>query len=124
MSDIPTFVRQLLSRPPGDAHSIDLEMDVEGDIVALFEMLLTIMTEVLKTWYSPPIHISRITEKDLTKLLQYFASFGIRMEVKTEPIPRVLRINNKAYEYKTRLEDMTFQMTSADTLYTVSFAAL
>ena len=121
MAELQTFVQRLLSQPPGRPDSIQLEVETE-DAVGLFEVLLTIMTSILKTWYQPPIHISRLTTGDLEKLQAYFASFGVQFHLTQEPVPRVLRINNKAYETKTRLQDMMFQMTSAETLYTVRFS--
>jgi hypothetical protein len=122
MADIQAFVNRLLSGPPGAPDSLVLEVDTEGDVAALFEVLLTIMTGILKAWYPPPISISKLTADDLVKLQAYFASFGTRFHLSQEPIPAVLRINNRAYETKRRLQDMQFQMTSGDTLYTVHFA--
>ncbi len=122
--DIQRFVERLLSTSPGGRHSITLELDVDGDPVALFEVLLTIMTSILRRWYSPPIHIGRVSETDMERLVGYFASFGIDIQIDSEQAPRVLRINNKAYENKNRLEDMTFQMSGQDMLYTVRFGFL
>ena len=122
--DIQRFVERLLSRSPGPRHSITLELDVDGDPVALFEVLITIMTSILRRWYAPPISIGRISENDMERLLAYFGSFGILLDIHSEASPRVVRINNKAYETKTRLEDMTFQMTGGNTLYTVQFGFL
>jgi hypothetical protein len=124
MSDIQTFVNRLLAQEPATPNSIQLEIDTDGDVAALFEVLLTIMTSVLKAWYPPPISITQLTETDLRKLQAYFASFGIAFELVIEPVPCVLRINNREYERQTRLEDMRFQMTSADNLYTAKFAFL
>lgn len=124
MADIQTFVNRLLAKAPESPDSIQLEVDTEGDVVGLFEVLLTIMTSILKAWYPPPIHISKLTQKDLDKLVAYFASFSVGFHLTKESIPNVLRINNRAYESKTRLEDMKFQMTSSDTLYTIRFTML
>ncbi len=122
MADIQAFVERLLAKPPGPPDSITLEVDTGGDVAALFEVLLTVMTGILKSWYPPPISISKLSAEDLLKLQQYFASFGAQFHLDVEPIPDVLRINNRAYETKRRLQDMQFQMTSGDTLYTVRFA--
>ncbi len=121
MADIQAFVTRLLSQPPGAPDSLQLEVDTGGDVAAFYEVLLTVMIEILKSWYTPPINISRLSPTDLVKMTAYFASFGIRFNLTEEPVPRVLRINNKEYETKRRLEDMKFQMTSGDTLYTVRF---
>jgi hypothetical protein len=122
MADIQAFVDRLLAKAPSAPKSIQLEVDTEGDIVGLFEVLLTIMTGILKAWYPPPISMSRLTDQDRQTLCDYFASFGIRFYLTEEEIPAVLRINNRAYETKHKLEDMQFQMTGADTLFTVRFA--
>jgi hypothetical protein len=122
--NIAAFVRKLLANPPGAPHSIQLEVDVDGDIAGLFEVLLMIMTAMLKSWYEPPIRLTRIREEDMTRLVRYFASFGMLIDVKTEDVPLVLRINNKAYETKSQLEDMTYQMTADDMLVTVRFGFL
>jgi hypothetical protein len=119
--DIDRFVERLLASPPGSPHSITLELDVEGDAAALFEALLTIMTTILRKWYAPPINLARISESDMERLLAYFASFGIALSIDAEEIPHVLRINNRAYETKANLDEMTFQMTGQDKLYTVRF---
>ncbi len=121
MSDIQSFVTRLLSMPPGDPDSIHLEVDTEGDVAALFEVLLTIMTSILKAWYTPPIHISRLSPRDLEKLQRYFASFGIVFHLDIQPTPHVLRINNRAYESQRNLKDMKFQVTHEGSLYTVHF---
>lgn len=124
MDALQSFINQLVSKPPGAPDSIQLEVDTEGDLVALFEVLLTIMTGILKSWYPPPISISKLTPADLERLVAYFASFGIRFQLAQEPIPPVFRLNNKAYETKRRLEDMTFQMTNDSLVYTVRFSHL
>ncbi len=124
MSDVHSFVQRLLASPPHAPKSVHLEFDVEGDIAALFEVLLLILTTILKTWYRPPIHIGRIKAQDMEKLAAYFASFGIQIQLDTEEIPMVLRIDNKAYERQTCLENMIFQMTDDFKLYTVRFRYL
>jgi hypothetical protein len=63
-----------------------------------------------------------VSEADMERLEAYFSSFGVRLLVDSEPEPRVVRIDNKAYENKQNLQDMTFQMTSGRKLYTVRFA--
>jgi hypothetical protein len=124
MADIQTFITRLLSRPPGDPDSVQLQVDTGGDVAAFFEVLLTIMTGILKAWYPPPISISKLSVGDLEKIIRYFASFGIQFGFTEEPVPLVLRINNKEYETQHRLEDMKFQMTGGDKLYTVRFTFL
>lgn len=124
MSEVSAFVQKLLREPPGSPHSIQLEIDVDGDLVALFEVLLMIMTGILRTWYEPPIQLTRIREEDMTRLVRYFASFGMLVDIQREEAPLVLRINNKAYETKRRLEDMTYQMTADGELLTVRFGFL
>jgi hypothetical protein len=124
MSDVQSFVQRLLASAPHAPKSVHLEFDVEGDVAALFEVLLLILTTILKTWYKPPIHIGRIKPQDMEKLAAYFASFGIEVQLDTEEIPMVLRIDNKAYERQSRLETMTFQMTDETNLYTIRFRYL
>lgn len=123
-SEVNRFVQQLLLSDPGPVNSVQLDMDVDGDVCALFEVLLLIMTDILKSWYAPPITISAITPLNLAKLVGYFASFGIRFDLQVENIPRVLRINNRDYTTKSRLEDMKFQMADSEKLYTVRFNVL
>ena len=124
MSDIESFVQRLLSTSPQAPKSLHLEFDVEGDVAALFEVLLLILTSIMKTWYRPPIHVGRIRPQDMEKLTAYFASFGIQVSLTTEEIPMVLRIDNKAYERQNRLENMIFQMTDESQLYTIRFRYL
>ncbi len=122
--DVHSFVQRLLAKAPQAPNSVHLEFDVEGDLAALFEVLLMILTDILKTWYRPPIHIGRIRSTDREKLVAYFASFGIQVHLTSEEIPLVLRIDNKAYERQTCLEGMKFQMTDETSLYTVQFSYL
>jgi hypothetical protein len=124
MAEIQAFVDRLLSGPPGPRNSIQMEVDTDGDIVGLFEVFLTIMTSLLKAWYPTPISFSRVRDNDWDKLREYFASFGIRFHLSKEEIPQVLRINNRAYETKQQLEEMQFQLTAEDTLFTVRFSFL
>lgn len=124
MADIQAFVTRLLSQPPCSPGSIQLEVDTDGDVAGFYEVLLTVMTGLLKAWYAPPISISRLTQDDLVKMTAYFASFGVHFIFMEEEVPPVLRINNREYETKHRLEDMKFQVTGGNRLYTVRFAVL
>lgn len=117
------FVRELLRTPPGAPQSIQLELDT-ADVHGMFEALLIIMTEILKSWYPPPISIGSISADNLVRLISYYASFGIRFDLHEEEIPRVLRINNKMYLQESRLEAMKFQMSHGSKVYTVQFVPL
>lgn len=123
-AEIISFVRRLVSMPPGAPHSLHLEVDVDGDPVALFEVLLLIMTNILKTWYTPPIQMGQISQSHTELLIAYFASFGISIHIQKEELPRILHINNKAYEHMTQLQNMTFQMADSSYLYSVRFSFL
>lgn len=122
--DIEGFIHALLEKEPGAPHSVELEMDVNGDPVALFEALLTAFITILKKWYRPPIDLGVIAEADIRKCAAYFASFGIQLNITIEDLPRVLRINNKEYETKSRLQDMIFRMSSTAKLYSLNFSYL
>jgi len=121
---IKDFVGSLLTTEPGAPFSVQLEVDTDGDVHALFEVLLMIMTEVLKRWYSPPITIGVITPVHLAKLIGYFASFGIQFSLEIDEHPRITSIHNGEYLQKSQLKDMKFKLTHAGKLYTVSFANL
>jgi hypothetical protein len=118
---LESFIESLLATEPGTPNSVQLEVDTDGDPQALFEVMLTIMTSILKKWYEPPITIGRVSERDLVRLVAYFASFGIRFKLEVEDLPRVVRINNRQYLQQSRLEAMKFQMSDAQKLYTVQF---
>ncbi len=122
--DVQTFLTHLVSSPPKPPHSVELEVDVDGDPVALFEVLLTLFIGILKKRYPPPINISAISEQHIQECSDYFASFGIALGITVEPMPRVLHINNKEYERKSDLKDMRFQMTGGSNLYTLQFRFL
>lgn len=123
-SEVTRFVNTLLSSPPSAPHSVQLEVDVDGDVAALFEVLLLTMTEMLKHWYEPPITISKISDEKHERMIDYFASFGIRFQLETSQVPAVLRINNREYLQQSRLEQMKFQIAHDDRLYTVRFSNL
>jgi hypothetical protein len=120
---IQGFVRELLRTPPGPQHSVQLELDA-GDTHGMFEAMLLIMTEILKSWYPPPISIGTISPEHLTRLIGYYASFGIKFDLQVDEVPPVLRINNKMYLNESRLEAMKFQMSHGSNLYTVRFTSL
>jgi hypothetical protein len=120
-NSVHDFVESLTSSPPGAPHSVQLEVDTDGDLQALYEVLLMTMTEILKKWYAPPITISRVTPVDNERLQAYFASFGFKLNLATRATPRVLHINNRDYLQKSRLEDMKFSVTDGGSLYTVWF---
>jgi len=122
--EIQQFVETLLKQAPGAPHSVQLEVDTDGDVHALFEVLLLVMTEILKSWYQPPITISAVSQEDLARLVAYFASFGIKFNLDIRQTPRVLRLNNRDYLQQSRLEQMRFQMVHDDKLYTVTFSKL
>ena len=122
--EIVDFVEELLKKPPGPPNSIQFEVDTDGDVHGLFEVLLITMTEILKTWYAPPITIALISEEDLARIVEYFASFGIAFDFNVEEEPPVLHINNKEYLRKDLLEDMRFRVAAGGKLYTVRFSNL
>jgi len=123
-SDVTRFVESLLASAPGASRSVQLEMDTGGDVQGTFEVLLLIMTEILKRWYAPPISVSNIADEDLLRLIGYFASFGIKFNLDVRGVPRVLHLNNREYLQKSRLEDMKFQVVNGEQLYTVTFSIL
>ncbi len=120
--DIHRFVDRLVAKEPGAPGSIQLEVDTDGDAAALFEVLLLIMTEVLKKWYAPPISVGRISLENLQRLTAYFKSFNIQFELTQEPLPPVCVLHNRDYLNETELTQMKFQMTYEDKLYTVRFS--
>ena len=123
MSDtIKNFVDGLTADAPGRPHSVQLEVDTDGDLHALYEVLLMTMTEILKKWYTPPITISRVSPTDLERLQAYFASFGFKLNLDVRETPRVLHINNRDYLRKSRLEEMKFSVADEGKLYTVCFS--
>jgi hypothetical protein len=122
--DVEAFVEKLLKASPGAPHSVELELDIEEDIHAFFEVLLLIMTNILKAWYPPPITIGMISDEDYLRLRDYFASFGMKIALTVREVPRVLRLNNRDYLEQSQLEDMKFQMVHLDKLYTVIFSRL
>jgi hypothetical protein len=122
--EVTSFVNALLETEPGPARSISLYIDTDGDAAALFEVLLLIMTDILKRWYTPPISIRRMSEADAARLVGYFASFGYHFNLAVAAAPRVLRINNRDYVQHSRLEDMKFQMAEEGNLYTVTFTRI
>ncbi len=122
MSDnISQFVTALTAEAPGRPYSVQLEVDTDGDLHALYEVLLMTMTEILKKWYAPPITISRVSPANLERLQAYFASFGFKLNLEIAETPRVLHINNRDYLRKSRLEDMKFSVADEGQLYTVHF---
>ncbi len=120
--DVNRFVDRLVAREPGEPGSIQLEIDTDGDASALFEVLLLIMTELLKKWYEPPISIGRISVQNLQRLIAYFKSFNINFDLTEEPLPPVQVFSNRDYLYESELSAMKFQMAYADKLYTVRFS--
>ena len=125
MSDeIKDFVKQLLKKAPGAPHSVHFEIDTDGDIQGLFEVMLIVMTEILKTWYPPPITIALISDEDVARIKAYFASFSLKFHFNVEDLVEGLRINNKEYLQKSKLEDMRFRLAAGGKLYTVRFSSL
>jgi hypothetical protein len=124
MSDtIDAFVDKLLQTSAGAPYSVQLEIDTE-DTHGMFEVLLLIMTQILKKWYPPPITIGLVSDEDFLRLTEYFASFGMKITLNVKEVPRVLRLNNRDYLEQSRLEEMKFQMVHLDKLYTVNFSRL
>ena len=122
--EIVEFVAQLLAKPPGPSNSIQFEIDTDGDVHALFEVLLITMTEILKTWYPPPITIALISDEDVARIKAYFASFSLHFHFNVEDLVGGLRINNKEYLQKSKLEDMRFRVAAGEKIYTVRFSSL
>ena len=122
-SEIVNFVDGLLVDEPGAPYSVQLEVDTDGDIKALFEVLLMTMTEILKRWYAPPITISRVSDADVRRLQAYFASFGYKLNLNISENPRILHIDNRNYLRRSRLETMKFSVSDDGMLYTVFFSS-
>jgi hypothetical protein len=122
---VARFVDTLLSKSPGAPNTVSLVIDTGGDQAALFEVLLTVLTRILRVWYAPPISFRAISGMYKQRLTDYYASFGYTLYIAEERIPAgapVPRIDNSAYVNAGRLEDMVFQTLDRDTLYTVMFA--
>ena len=124
MSTPQEFARTLFSSDPGPPHSITLEFDTDGDAPALFEVLLLIFTEGLKTMYAPPIHISQVTDASIEKIMRHYASFGIEITIEKTDIPPVLHIKNNKYLQERDIRNMKFQVSEEGFLYTVRFKFL
>ena len=124
MSTPQEFARTLFSTDPKPPHSVQLEFDTDGDAPAMFEVLLLIFTEGLKTLYAPPIKISNVTEESFVKIMSHFASFGIELTVEKTDVPPVLHIQNKQYIHQRNIQDMKFQVAEEGFLYTVRFKFL
>ena len=122
--EIVEFVAELLKKPPGPPNSVQFEIDTDGDVQALFEVLLITMTEILKSWYPPPITIALISDEDVARIKAYFASFSLKFHFNVEELAEELRINNKEYLQKSKLEDMRFRVSGGGKLYTVRFSSL
>jgi hypothetical protein len=122
MTSVSQFVSTLLASPPGAPHSVQLEVDTDGDVAALFEMLLLTMIEILKRWYDPPISIGRISDDKHARIISYFASFGIGFHLETREATGY--INNRDYLQQSRLEHMKFQINHENKCYTVRFSNL
>ena len=122
--EIVEFVAELLKKPPGPPNSVQFEIDTDGDVQALFEVLLITMTEILKSWYPPPITIALISDEDVARIKAYFASFSLQFHFNVEDLEEELRINNKMYLQKSKLEDMRFRVVGGEKLYTVRFSSL
>ena len=122
--EIIEFVAELLKKPPGPPNSVQFEIDTDGDVQALFEVLLITMTEILKTWYPPPITIALISDEDVARIKAYFASFSLKFNFNVEELVGELRINNKEYLQKSKLEDMRFRVVGSGKVYTVRFSSL
>jgi len=124
MSTPQEFARTLFTSDPKPPHTVHLEFDTDGDAPALFEVLLLIFTEGLKTMYEPPIQISTISDESIAKTMHYFASFGIELTVEKIETPRRYQIQNKQYLTQQSIETMTFQVSESGYLYTIRFKFL
>jgi len=122
--EIVEFVAELLKKPPGPPNSVQFEIDTDGDVQALFEVLLITMTEILKSWYPPPITIALISDEDVARIKAYFASFSLKFNFNVEELVGELRINNKMYLQQSKLEDMHFRVVGSGKIYTVRFSSL
>jgi hypothetical protein len=122
---VTRFVDTLLAGPPGAPNTVSLIIDTGGDQAALFEVLLTVLTKILRVWYSPPISFRAISDMYKRRLIDYYASFGYTLYIAEQRVSASApppRIDNTAYVNAARLEDMHFQTLDRDSLYTVMFA--
>jgi len=126
MDDVHKFASEILQSEPKPPNSISLYIDTGGDDAATFEVLLTIMTDLIKEWYKPPVSLQIVSPENRDKLIAYFASFGYEFDLNIKTIRRNAppTINNKSYENENQLENMKFQIIDNEKLYTVKFKKL
>ena len=82
---IKYFVNKLLSSQPQTPKSIQLEIDLEEqNIEGGFKCLVEIFTLMIKSLYSDhtgQVNLSKLTEDDISLVINYFNSFGYQLYV-------------------------------------------
>ena len=75
------FIDQLVSSPPQNPHSFQLEIDHE-DYEGSFQVLVEIFTKSMKYLFSDAfgkVNLDELTEAEYQKISDYFNSFGYRV---------------------------------------------
>jgi hypothetical protein len=125
MSDsVHEFIRTLLKKEPQAPHTVELEVDTDGDVPALFEVLISVFTGIMSSWYPSPIKLASVTSEKKERVEAYFKSFGIDLHFTSTPltdVQNVLKIDNNAYLRERRLEDMNMQIMDGDQIFKIAF---
>ena len=133
--DADDFTIFLFSNPPKEKNSIKLELSESKEKIHIglhiFQELLMIFTSGIKYLFSvdEKVDITKLKEKDIDLLNQYFESIGFNIIVDSFTIPDYLDnmklpnyfINKKLINDKTMLNDFYYETSLKDMIYRVSF---
>jgi len=122
--DILEITRAIVSQPPKESNSIQLDFsDVDHDISSkeLFETLLMMFTEAMKILHGDSngrVNLGNVTHEDFNKINEYFHSFGFNVNYNIRPLNE---IEQPDYKEKKELKDHYMRLRSNNIMYVISF---
>ncbi len=122
--DILEITRTIVSQPPKEPNSIQLDFsDAEQNVTSkeLFETLLMMFTEAMKILYGDlngKVNLANVTHEDFNKINEYFHSFGFNVDYNIRPLND---IEQPDYREKKELKDHYMRLRSNNMLYLISF---
>ena len=133
--DADDFTIYLFSDPPKEKNSIKLELTPSKEKIHIglhiFQELIMIFTSGMKYLFSKgdKLDITKLEEKDINLMNQYFESIGFQVTVRVFTITEYLDnmklpnyfVNKELIEENTMLDDFYYETSLKGMIYRISF---
>ncbi len=122
-TEIDELAEHLFSKPPGEAYSYQLEMDLlEEDVAGIAGFLVHLFSKGVKQLFSvddAPVDISELQPEHVALLQKYFVSIGFQFQLIVNAFPYDRRGH---FDYLgEQLKDVVFNLYRGGFVYKLIF---